>query len=618
MSKVNATETSYELHTLGWKAFQDLCATIMRDVLGQTVENFLPSGDGGRDGAFFGKWDNISNGVEGSFVVQCKHTSIAGKTITLSMLSEEINKAENLASKKLADNYILLTNCALTGKSEEKIRKAFLNISGIKWLGIYDNTWITSQIKESSKLRMLVPRVYGLGDLSQILDHRAYNQATEILDSMGSDLAKFVTTSVHNKAANAIIKEGFVLLLGEPASGKSTIAATLSLGAIDMWKCQTMKLIDPLDFQKHWNPREKRQFFWFDDVFGSTQYQRDLVLSWNRVFPHISAAISSGTRIVFTSRNYIYQAAINDLKFTAFPLLKKSQVVINVHDLLISEKQQMIYNHIKLGDQSVEFKQKIKPMLEDISSSSYFLPEIARRLGTQMFTKDLFLHKTFINNFVEHPIDYLVDMLSGLDIDSKAAIGLIFMNGGSISHPLTLSNEERDSLYSMGSTEKKTKDALVSLDGSLLHLIKSHPSQWIYKHPTIGDAYSRWLSSNSEMIDIYIKGVTPVKLMREVVCGDVDIKGAIIIPHSRYDEIISKLAGNADSSLFSFLASRCDVDFLKKILSVRPTLIGSALIFGSYLRYYSEVSFITKLNKHKLLPECARMKFISIVSDLAV
>ncbi len=38
---------------------------------------------------------------------------------------------------------------------------------------------------------MLVPRVYGLGDLSQILDERAYSQAREILSALGDDLGKF-------------------------------------------------------------------------------------------------------------------------------------------------------------------------------------------------------------------------------------------------------------------------------------------------------------------------------------------------------------------------------------------------------------------------------------------
>ncbi len=40
----------YDLHNLGWSSFQQLCLTIAREVLGQTVESFLDSGDGGRDG----------------------------------------------------------------------------------------------------------------------------------------------------------------------------------------------------------------------------------------------------------------------------------------------------------------------------------------------------------------------------------------------------------------------------------------------------------------------------------------------------------------------------------------------------------------------------------------
>src|SRR5687768_18016571 len=41
----------------------------------------------------------------------------------------------------------------------------------------FGSTWISEQIRESKRLRMLLPRVYGLGDLSQILDERAYLQA---------------------------------------------------------------------------------------------------------------------------------------------------------------------------------------------------------------------------------------------------------------------------------------------------------------------------------------------------------------------------------------------------------------------------------------------------------
>ena len=66
----------YELHSLGWNSFQQLCHTITREILGQTVEAFLDSRDGGRDGAFTGEW--VVNGKEylnGPFVIQCKFTS---------------------------------------------------------------------------------------------------------------------------------------------------------------------------------------------------------------------------------------------------------------------------------------------------------------------------------------------------------------------------------------------------------------------------------------------------------------------------------------------------------------------------------------------------------------
>ena len=55
--KVQASEVIYELHSLGWKAFQNLCVTITADIWGQVVQSFFDSHDGGRDGAFHGSWN---------------------------------------------------------------------------------------------------------------------------------------------------------------------------------------------------------------------------------------------------------------------------------------------------------------------------------------------------------------------------------------------------------------------------------------------------------------------------------------------------------------------------------------------------------------------------------
>jgi hypothetical protein len=51
-AKVQASEVTFELQSLGWKAFQQLCASIVGEVWGQLIQTFYESNDGGRDGAF--------------------------------------------------------------------------------------------------------------------------------------------------------------------------------------------------------------------------------------------------------------------------------------------------------------------------------------------------------------------------------------------------------------------------------------------------------------------------------------------------------------------------------------------------------------------------------------
>jgi hypothetical protein len=241
-----ASPTNYELHSLGWKAFQQLCVSVAAEVWGQTVQGFFDSRDGGRDGAFYGSWTSKEGDIfTGSFTVQCKFSQKPSRTLTLAALADEQKKAARLASRGLADNYFLFTNMQLTGVADEEIRTAFEALPGLNRCRIYGVEQISHFIRESPRLRMLVPRVYGLGDLGQILDQRAYDQAQEILSSLGDDMNKFVMTDAFRAAARSIVDHGFVLLLGEPACGKSAIAAALALGAVDEWNCFTVKVRDP-------------------------------------------------------------------------------------------------------------------------------------------------------------------------------------------------------------------------------------------------------------------------------------------------------------------------------------------------------------------------------------
>src|ERR1700691_1234759 len=83
----------FALHTLGWKAFQDLVGVICSDVLGQTFQQFLPSKDAGRDGAFCGTWKLSSKeALAGSFTAQCKFTNKPNVTLSPSDLKSEVSE----------------------------------------------------------------------------------------------------------------------------------------------------------------------------------------------------------------------------------------------------------------------------------------------------------------------------------------------------------------------------------------------------------------------------------------------------------------------------------------------------------------------------------------------
>lgn len=624
----------YDLHNLGWNSFQQLCLTITREILGQTVESFLDSGDGGRDGAFTGKWRATGQeDLTGSFVIQCKFTSRSSYVLQTSDLSDEIEKAKRLVAKGLCDSYLLMTNAGLSGTREEDI-KALFQAAGVKHVATFGSTWISQQIRENKRLRMLVPRVYGLGDLSQILDERAYAQARAILESLREDLAKVVVTDAYRKASEALDKHSFVLLVGEPAAGKTTIASLLAMAALDQWHASMLKLDEPRKVAEHWNPDEPSQFFWLDDAFGVTQYEDFLVHRWNHVLPQIKTMLRKGAKIVMTSRDYIYNRARKDLKESAFPLLNESQVVIDVHDLSADEKRQILYNHIKLGKQPRSFRSEIKPYLEDIASHPRFIPETARRLADPLFTKDLFIDPYYLRQFVEKRDQLLQEVLQGLDADSKAALALIYMRNDRLESPIELQPSETEALARLDSDLGGCVTALEALNESLvLHSHASGESFWRFKHSTIGDAYAEILVQSPEMLGIYIRGSAPERIVDQVTCGDVGIEKAVVVPKSLFPLMLAKLdkvsssksyksawlsTWGAKRDLQGFLSHRCSKDFVSLYLDNHPDLLDRVSEPGLFLDTVPEVRLAERLHAFGLLPEAKRKKFVEMVSNYAL
>ena len=622
---------NYDLHKLGWKSFQELCLAVTSEVLGQTVESFLDSNDGGRDGAFAGTWRGAGQeDLSGQFVIQCKHTSKANWPLRESDLSKEYEKVRKLVDMGLCDSYVLMTNAALTGNRQGEIRSR-ISAAGVKHIRVLGADWINLKIVQHKNLRMLFPRVYGLGDLSQILDERKYEQSKVILQNMREDLAKVVVTDAYEKAANALEKHGFVLLIGEPAAGKTTIASLLAIVATDHWGASVLKLDAPGEVSDRWNPHEPSQFLWVDDAFGVTQYEVSLARGWNRVLTNLGSMLSTGTKIVMTSRDYIYNRARQDLKTSAFPLIKESQIVIDVHDLSPDEKRQILYNHMKLGTQPTSLRSEIKPYLEGVANHPRFIPETARRLADPMFTKVLRISEYDLDQFVDKRELFLRDLLENLDMDSKAALALIYMRNGQLESPIRLQASEAEALQRLESDHAKIGAALQALRGSLvLHSDANDESVWQFRHPTIGDSYATILAESPELMDIFLQGSSLERLIRQVTCGHVDLENAVVIPKSLFLQMLNKLEEMASSTrykalwnseyearrdLLGFLASRCSREFLNMYLERNPDLLEEVSTPGLYLSSVPEVGMAKRLHEFGLLPNQYRKAFIDTVSN---
>jgi hypothetical protein len=526
-----------------------------------------------------------------------------------------------------------MTNAGVSGAAAEDIKTLFKHV-GVKQVRSFGSTWICQQIRDNKRLRMLVPRLYGLGDLSQILDERAYSQAKALLESLKDDLSKVVLTNAYRKAADALNQHGFVLLIGEPAAGKSTIASMLSIGALDQWGASTLKLDTADKVIERWNPDEPSQFFWIDDAFGVTQYESFLVHGWNHVFSQIRAMLGKGAKIVMTSRDYIYNRARKDLKESAFPILQESQVVIDVRDLSTEEKQQILYNHIKLGKQDKAFRQAIKPHLHSIASLDRYVPETARRLGDSVFTKGIKLTHNDLICFVQKQECFLQEVLTGLDQHSKAALALIYMREGSLESPVELEESERQALERLDSSLGSCLSALESLSGSLVqHKHSEGNAMWTFKHPTVGDAYSGLLLNNPEWLGIFLRGTPIEKLLGQITCGDVGLERAVIVPNGLFPLVLERLRESPSTTRYktpylarwytkdridSFLASRCCKDFLAEYIKENPQVLDRVSKPEPFLRSGSEVDLAIRLNEVGLLPENYRHEFVTTVVDYAI
>jgi hypothetical protein len=556
------------LHTIGWKAFQDLCSQVCQEVLRRPVEVFREAQDGGQDAVFLLHDSQAADFVVGT--VQCKHSADPRRTLRASDLTGEFETVETLVAAGQAHTYVVMTSMSIDAPVAVEIRKKLL-AKGVRKPHILGKQYLVRTIRSSPRLRALVPQVYGLGDLSIILDERTIEQSRALLDHWAPKLKVYVPTGSHRQAVRALEEHGIVLLLGNPSSGKSAIGAILSMMAADDPRHTVLTLTSPRDFEKGWNPNDPGRFFWIDDAFGSNVVREEYVQDWSSIFRKVQAALGHGNRFLLTSRRHVYEAAAARLGQRNFPLFCDKRAVVDVGDLSPDEKRQILYNHIAFGRQTRSWKRSVKPFLEAASQVSNFLPGIAERLGDPMFTKSLPMTEAAIIQFMEKPKLHLIDTINALDEPLRAALVLIYVHQGKFEEQTFDRAAAEVASDATGIPLRRILDSLPQLRGSFLKVDSG--KTWGFAHPTISDALTDILKERPQMIATLLRGAPIHTVLSSCFCeGAAFLADGLRVPPDLNGVLVQRLVHTPDdvgtnSALFRFLQDRATDDVLRETVA---------------------------------------------------
>ncbi len=615
----------YDLEKLGWRAFQDLCAVVLQQVLGLVFHTFADSNDAGRDGAFHGRWAVPSDVPMAPLarlteprvatVVQCKFSASGSATLTPSLVKDEIAKAAKLHADGLCDAYVLMTNLRVTGTSSAKVRAQLAKV-GIADSVVLDGKWLSQTISMNGALRRYVPRVYGLGDLGLILDERRQKQARALLARLSDDLGTFVPTAAYRRAADALADQGFVLLLGQPMCGKSTIAATLAVAALDGWGGGVHRVDTAAELVEAWNPEDPGQLYWVDDSFGSIEHDPALTDGWARRMDQVMTAIGQGARVILTSRDYIYREARDHLKDYAYPRLREQLVTVDVTELTPEERRQILYNHLKAGDHSGTVLRRWQPHLSAAAAVDRFEPEVARRLSRRAFTRpDKLRTSEDLTAFFERPLDFLADVLRRLPPATRAALACVYVSGDELLAPVNFTTKLTETASRLGGRHDEILRALKACDGTFLQLARNSAGDpaWRFRHPTIREGFAAVVAEDPDAVTVFIDGLTDDELLRQTDCGGPMTQGTRVrVPTVLYPRVAPRIqlpAGDRHGWLQPaawYLQHSCSDPFLRLWAKHHAGDLPQLASFGMYTSAFWQPKLLARLHAAGALPEPVR------------
>jgi len=377
----------YRLCLLGWYNFEVLVQLLLKAMIGPGVTAFGGTKDGGRDATFEGVacFPSSETRWSGMWWFQAKHTDIEGANSTAACRRASSAFAKEVAAikkrhRRRPDNYVFVTSVPLTASCRESLEGTIRDAGYAGNFASIDGREVCQFLDLFPDVRRSFPQLIGLADIDMIINRDLYERSRAFVSNIQPQLVTFVATEPYFKARQVLREHHFVVLDGPPEHGKTFVGAAITLSRA----CEGFQVFDlrrPNEVFRGYDATAKQVYF-ADDAVGAIEFNPHVGDQWSRDLPCILRKLDSRHKLVWTSRSYILQEAIDRTKLReqieGFPGIH--EVLVEVSALTEIEKALILYNHAKHARLRGTAKNFIKRNATTIVNHENYTPERVRQL----------------------------------------------------------------------------------------------------------------------------------------------------------------------------------------------------------------------------------------------
>jgi DNA polymerase III delta prime subunit len=327
----------------------------------------------GKDKGIDFAYSTIGNKYE--IIGQVKHYYRSGyKALIKTIKNEEVLKVKSIAPGK----YIFATSLDLSFKNKEEIQSLFIpHIISLQ------------DIYGKSDLNMLIEAYPIVLDkhfklwyssteiLRKILNYNIEGRSNEFIEEeLKKRLRLYVKTPLFEIGKNILKENKFLIITGEPGSGKTTLAELLLYEYIKDDYSLIYIYDDIKEIEKVFGNNDQKQIFYFDDFLGHNSLEMSKSKGSETALLKNLRRISYSTNkyFILTTRTLILNAASEESENLRRFKKKAKENILRLTDYNVGLRDQLVVNHIEESHIKEELKLIIKNNIFNIINHENFSP----------------------------------------------------------------------------------------------------------------------------------------------------------------------------------------------------------------------------------------------------